>query len=143
MAVVHGKNGCAAIKDGTAISKIMNITAWTVNEINEVAEARVMEEDYVLRYQGMRDWNVSLEGLAESTIGAAYLTSRIATGTPGNTLPSATLFIRLRNNIGTIPVYEGSGVMTDFSYASSADGVPTFSATIAGNGALRFVERGD
>ena len=139
MAVEHGKNGSAFIKAGTTFTKIAHITAWTVNEINEVAEARVMEEDYVLRYQGMRDWNVSLEGLAEATAGAAYLTARIATGTTGP-LPSATLFVRLRNGTGTIPVYEGSGVMTDFSYASSADGVPTFSSTIAGNGALKFLE---
>ena len=143
MAVEHGKNGSVFIKEGGATPaeqfiKVANLTAWTVNEINEVAEARVMEEDYVLRYQGMRDWNISVEGLAEEAIGPGYLTQRIALGA-GTTLPSATLFVGLRNSAGaTVSVYEGSGVMTDFSYSTSADGVPTFSATIAGNGALRF-----
>ena len=143
MAVVHGKNGSVFIKTAAALTnamKVANLTAWTVNEINEVAEARVMEADYVQRFQGMRDWNVSIEGLAEEAVGAAYLTQRVAALAAGTTLvlPSATMFLVLRNSIGTAPVYEGSGVMTDFTYSTSSDGVPTFSATVAGNGALRF-----
>lgn len=145
MAVVHGKNGSAFIKTSAAAmglvetEKVANLTAWTVNEINEVAEARVMEAAHVQRYQGMRDWNVSIEGLAEEAAGGKHFTQRIALAAGTSlTLPSATLFVVLRNSTGSAPVYAGSGVMTDFSYSSSADGVPTFSATIAGNGALRF-----
>ena len=142
MAVEHGKEGSVHVLVSGTPTKVAHTTSWTVNEINEVSEARVQEEDYVLRYSGMRDWNVAVEGIAEATSGTGYLTRRLIPASTGTApLPSATVFVRLRISGASTPVYEGSGIITDHSTTSPADGLPTFSATIAGNGALRMVRR--
>ena len=142
MAAIHGKQGSVYRVVGATATKILNTTNWTVNEIQETAESRVHEADWVERVGGLRDFNVSIEGnVAAATAGNAYLTRSIAPGTPAGTLPAGTMIIRLRNTASTSPVYQGEIVVTDFSMSSPADGLQTFSLTGAGNGALQYTPK--
>ena len=130
MATQHGIKGSVFVGG----NRIAQTTSWTVNEIQETAEARVHDQNWVLRESGMRDWNVSVEGLADNATGTTMLTSRIATSAA--TTPE--YVIQLRQTSGTAIVYQGTAIMTDFSQTAPVDGIQTFSATFAGNGTLTY-----
>ena len=135
MAVLHGKQG--SVHQGT--TKIINTTNWTLNAIQETAESRVHEADWVERVGGLRDWNATIEGnISAATAGAGHLVNSIVSAT-STTLAAGTLSVVLRQIEGTLPVFRGVGHITDFSASAPVDGVQTFSATIAGSGgALRY-----
>ena len=135
MAVLHGKQG--AVYEGTI--KILNTTNWTLNAIQETAESRVHEADWVERVGGLRDWNATIEGnIAAATSGAGHLISKIVSAT-STALAAGTIAVLLRQAAGTLPIFRGAGIITDFSASAPVDGVQTYSATIAGNGgALRY-----
>ena len=133
MATIHGVKGSVYV--GT--TKIAQTTSWTVNEIQETAEARIHEQDWVLREPGMRDWNASVEGLADTDTGTDTFVQRIASA-GGTTVGDTEVVLQLRQTTGTAIVYQGTCIMTDFSQTAPVDGIETFSATFAGNGRLLY-----
>ena len=138
MAVKHGTNGSVYVKRGTSFAKLANTTSWTLNVINELAEARIHEETDVLRFPGNRDWNVSVEGLVDSTRTNNELVTKLVGATSTSDLSGATAFIQLRLDKGTHTFFSGPCVFTDLSIAGPSDGLPTLTATLAANGAIQF-----
>ena len=131
MPVLHGKNGSVYKRTGTATGeKIVNTTSWTVNILQETAESRVHEQDWVLRAGGLRDWNATFEGnVAEAVVDKQFLVN----ATPA-TLISGTVHLYLAQGPGTTTAFQGEGIITDFSTSAPADGLQTFTATVSGNG---------
>ena len=127
MAVLHGKNGCVLNGDG---DKIANTSSWTVNILQETAESRVHEQDWVERVGGLRDWNATFEGNVEAT----GLANQFLVGATTAMVASGTIYLQLVQGPATVAAFQGAGLMTDFSSSAPADGVQTFSATVSGNG---------
>ena len=139
MAVRHGSFGSIYIKIApTTYMKFADTSAWTLNVINELAEARLHEERNVRRYPGMRDWNVSLEALVNATRTNNPLITKMVGATSTADLSGATAFVRLRLDTATTPFFQGEGVFVDISVNTPADGLPTLTANLAGNGAIIF-----
>lgn len=137
MAVEHGYKGSVYFQTAaTTFTKVANTTAWTVNYLNELAEARIHEETHVKRYAGMRDWNASIEGLVDQTLANNPLITKIVSG--DDTLAAATAVLRLRLKTGEAPLFEGACVITDIAVNTPADGLPTVTMNAAANGALVF-----
>ena len=135
--VQHGKLARVYRKVGSMYHLVANCNEWTANVIRETAEGRVFESDAVQRRAGLQDSNVTLGGLMEATLGNGYLLG-LMLATAGNSA-AGTAFIRFFiNNVGTVPVIQGSMILTDLAVAASIDGLPTFSATAAAAGALHI-----
>lgn len=141
--VQHGKLARVYRKTGaTTYTLVANCNEWTTNIIRETAEGRVFENDAVQRRAGLQDSNISLSGLMEATLGDGYLLGLMVPELSGVTLSQAagTAFIRFFvNNVGTVPVMQGSVILTDLAVAASIDGLPTYSASAAAAGALHIV----
>ena len=135
---IHGQKGSVYRKvAATTYVKILETTGWTLNITQQTAEAAVQEEEYVTRAAGAKDWNASIEGLAQTVLGNQNLVPLMV---PASTsvVAAGSLFLRLRNNAGTAPVYQGLGVFTDMSVSSAEGSLVTMSATIAGVGILTY-----
>ena len=130
--VIHGAKGSVWKGVGSAAVKIANTTSWTVNILQETAESRVHEGDWVKRASGLRDWNATFEGnVKEAVIGNQLLVGATAT----IVADSETVYLQLlQTQGGTVPAFQGEGIITDFSSSAPADGLQTFSATVSGNG---------
>lgn len=138
MAVEHGYKGSVYFQTGAAtFTKVANTTAWTLNYINELAEARIHEETHVRRFAGMRDWNASVEGLVDQELMNNPLITRIVSAGTAM-LAAATAVLRLRLNTGNVPLFQGACVITDIAVNTPADGLPTVTMNAAANGALTF-----
>ena len=132
MAVIHGNKGGVFKGPATAAVKIANTTSWTVNILQETAESRVHDQDWVLRAAGLRDWNATFEGNVESAVLANQL---LVAATTGIVADSETVYLILsQSQSGTLIAFQGEGIITDFSSGAPADGLQTFSATVSGNG---------
>lgn len=142
--VQHGKLARIYRKTGASTYVLVaNANEWTANILRETAEGRVFENDAVQRRAGLQDSNITLGGLMEATLGDGYLLGLMVPqqiGTAPLTVVGGTAFIRFFiNNVGTVPVLQGSMILTDLAIAASVDGLPTFSATAAAAGALHIV----
>ena len=138
--VEHGKESSIYVKTGTnTYTKILNGTSWALNVLQELTEARVFDQEWIQRKRGLKDFNISIEGLAAATVGAGYLT-QLMIGTPSENAPGTAFFRLFQGSGGTVPAYEGSCLFSDFNLSSSADGLPTYSANVVGaGGAIRRV----
>lgn len=129
---IHGQKGSVLQWNGSKFVKILETTGWTLNITQQTAEAAVQEEEYVTRAAGAKDWNASIEGLAQTTRAEGNLVNFMV---PENAMKVAPgeIMIRLRNSKNAADyVYEGKGVFTDLAVSSPEGGLVTVSATLAG-----------
>lgn len=140
---IHGQKGSVYHWDGTKFVKILETTGWTLNVTQQTAEAAIQEEEYITRAAGAKDWNVSIEGMAQTTRADGNLVNFMV---PESASKSAEgeLFVRLMNSKDKKDfVYQGKGIFTDLSVSSSEGALVTVSATIAGVGLLTYAAAAD
>ena len=129
---IHGQQGSIDQWDGTKWVKIVQTTGWTLNVTQQTAEAAVQEEEYIVRAAGAKDWNASIEGLAQADRKDGNLVNFMVPSDAMKTAPGE-IRVRLRNSReADHAVYEGRGVFTDLSVSSPEGGLVTVSATLAG-----------
>ena len=140
---IHGQKGNVYHWNGTKWIKILETTGWTLNVTQQTAEAAVQEEEYITRAAGAKDWNASIEGLAQSDRKDGNLVNFMV---PEDEIKAAAgkIRIRLRNSReADHALYEGKGFFTDLSVSSPEGGLVTVSATLAGNGLLTYAAAAD
>jgi len=135
---IHGQKGSIEQWDGSAWVKIVQTTGWTLNITQQTAEAAVQEEEYITRAAGAKDWNASIEGLAQADRKDGNLVNFMV---PEDDIKAAAgkIRIRLRNSReADHALYEGKGFFTDVSVSSPEGGLVTVSATLAGRDILVY-----
>jgi len=141
---IHGQKGNVYHWNGTKWIKILETTGWTLNVTQQTAEAAVQEEEYITRAAGAKDWNVSIEGLAQTNRDDGNIVNFMVPADKDNSA-AGELIVRLRNDkdSGKAFVYQGKAFFTDVSVSSPEGGLVTVSATLAGNGLLTYAAAAD
>ena len=139
---IHGQKGSVYHWTGTKWVKILETTGWTLNVTQQTAEAAVQEEEYITRAAGAKDWNVSIEGLAQADRDDGNIVNFMVPADK-STSAAGKLHVRLRNDDDKGFVYQGKGFFTDLSVSSPEGGIVTVSATIAGDGVLTYATAAD
>ncbi len=115
-----GKNGTIYRKeDESKYIRIANTTRWSLQLKQEKIEVAISGD--ISRYDGMRDWEVYIEGIVQEA-----------------TFGHGEVYLILHLFDGTKSVYKGFGFFKEYSPVTN--GSNNFTGRISGNGALEISE---
>ncbi len=132
---VHGKNVDFALLDANAASKRLEPdgNSATLTWTNDIAELRPFGATALEKVEGVPDWNIEIAGYyhtASSQIDDVLGT--IATCVSSSTAAS----IAFGGSTAGCPLWYGNCILAEYSIEAPSDGPATFTATLAGSGAL-------